>query len=140
MQEFIDIINKSIKNNEIEIDKNTFEILKVNSSVTTRDVEPGEWYQVGYMSHSTIEKISSIAGTIGIGTSVKDVYEFAKAVYNSGISGISKGNFISFFLNVGVTAGIYNLKSACEDNNHKGAYILKYGDNNMYMPYHKPTV
>lgn len=140
MEEFVEVINKLIRTNEIKVDKNTFKISQITKSRVKRDVDIGEWHKVGYISHSTIQKIDKYIGIAGLGTSIKDVYSLVTEIWKFGILGISKADLISFFVSCTITAGIYNLKCACEDNNHNGAYILKYGDSNMYMPYHKPTI
>ncbi|MCB2309271.1 hypothetical protein LL127_23700 (plasmid) [Clostridium estertheticum] len=47
---------------------------------------------------------------------------------------------ILFFLDLTVSMGVYNLNSTCGKNHHKGAYILRYGNNNMFTTSTTPKI
>lgn len=87
------------------------------------------------MYHDDIENLTDIFGYSGVGLTLSGVKNLVKELKKVGFDGISTGTLVAFLFDVIVLTGTYNLESACEDNDHDGAYIFRYGDNNVWMPY-----
>ncbi|MCB2309242.1 hypothetical protein LGL08_22245 [Clostridium estertheticum] len=88
MKDYVVTINELITNNQIKIN-NKFEISKINQR-SKRDVTPGVWRKVGYLSHSQIQTITGIAAWTGSGTTARGVYPLVKEMMKKGIAGISR--------------------------------------------------
>lgn len=126
-------LNELIRTHKITVDSDTLIITKTKSR-QKRDIEPGKWKQIAYLDHDIINFIS--LGVAGLGGNIsirglKSVVKDAKVAKAAG--GSTLGISTMLLVDIIVILNVYNLTSACEDSGHEGAYIHRYGNNNVFM-------
>lgn len=123
-------LNQLIEDRFISYDETTDEIIKLKRRVR-RDVEPGEWKQIAYFSHESVDKITSIAGISGAGFTLRGLLDYVKTAIKT--KAISTTGTLTLLIDAMIFVGISNMNSACEDSGHNGAYLHRYGNNNVFM-------
>lgn len=134
VQSTLDNLNQLIASHKIMVNPTTLEVTKLRSR-STRDVEVGEWKQIAYFSHDAVDKISTAIGLSGGTISIRSLIGIiAKAIKDGGITALAAADLIAGTI---LLIGCSNMVNACEDGDHEGAYLHRYGNNNVFMFSHK---